>query len=458
LKDELQDRFLSPKLLQQEYTEAQKKKINEEREKLLNQIVQLENEITDELSGVIYQNAFEWRFEFPEILDSATGAFLGFSIVVGNPPYIRRTELSEKIKPFYQKKYKSAFQQYDLYILFIEHSFNLLKNNGNLCFINPKYFVNDYGIALRKLILENYSINLVVDVGQFNIFDSASTYPCINLFTKQSDKYNEIEYYGNEQIEIQKELIVKNPRFYKQIQFFNNENYKFVFNGNILFDSILAKVENNADSLKNLYKCRRGLPNNKIIYEATGKYLGIKSYQIKKYCIENNYETINFSDTDLEKKITKIFSSELILLPRTVLKLTATLKQDIKIILDRIYYLQPQNKKVANKYVLSIINSKLINFWFEINYSSTKVRGNYFDLRGNQIETIPIKVISKLEQKPFIKLVEKIIKLKEANPKAEIAELEQEIDTLVYKLYELTDAEIQTIENAQKQKISAKPS
>ena len=450
LKDELQDRFLSPKLLQQEYTEEQKKKLNIEREKLLNQIQFLENEIADELTGVLFLKAFEWRFEFPEVLDSTTGDFQGFDIVVGNPPYIRRTELSENLKPFYQKKYKTAFQQYDLYILFIEHSFNLLKNNGKLCFINPKYFVNEYGTELRKLVLENYSINLIVDVGQFNVFNNAATYPCINLFSKYFDVNNVIEYYGKKQIEIDKELTVRNPIFIKQNKFTTIEKYKFIFNENPLFDCILEKISNNSTIIKNLFECRRGLPNNKIIFEESGKYLGIKSFQIKKYCIENNFEKINFSDTNVEKKYCKIFSKEMILLPRTTLKLTATLKSDTNIILDRIYFLQSQNKILSNKYVLALLNSKLINFWFEVNYNSTKIRGNYFDLRGNQIENIPIKTISKTQQKPFIKLAENILENKTKNK--ETLNLENEIDNLVYQIYELTDEEIEIVENAAKTK------
>jgi hypothetical protein len=452
LKDELYDKYTRPKLIEQDYTEEEKKKINESREKLLNQIVLSENEITDEQTGIIFQKALEWRFEFPEVLDGVTGEFLGFDVVVGNPPYIRRTSLNEKIKPFYQNKYKTAFQQYDLYILFIEHSFNLLKNNGNLCFINPKYFVNEYGTALRKLILENFTINLIVDVGQFNVFENASTYPCINLYTKKLDKNNKIEYYGKEQIEIVDKLIVKNPRFYLQNQFTETENYKFIFNGNALFDSILSKIEFESETIKNLFNCQRGLPNNKIEYNEHGNYLGIKSFQIKKYSIDQQSEKININETKNEEKITKLFSNELILLPRTVLNLTATLKVDSRIILDRIYFLIRKNNKLSNMYVVAILNSKLINFWFELNYNSTKVRGNYFDLRGTQIETIPIKIISKLEQKPFIKLVDKILKIKEQNPKSNTLDLEQEIDTLVYKLYDLTEKEIQIIENATKTK------
>ena len=78
-------------------------------------------------------------------------------------------------------------------------------------------------------------------------------------------------------------------------------------------------------------------------------------------------------------------------------------------------------------------------------YNSTKISGNYFDLRGTQIVNIPIKIISKQKQKPIIKIADKIIKQKEKN--TDTSDLEKQINNEVYKLYGLTQNEIKTIEN-----------
>ena len=90
-------------------------------------------------------------------------------------------------------------------------------------------------------------------------------------------------------------------------------------------------------------------------------------------------------------------------------------------------------------FILALLNSKLINFWFEINYKSTKINGGYFDLRGVQIESIPLKIPTEKQEKPIVQLVEKVTSLKEENKNA--MELEDEIDILVYDLYGLTQEE-----------------
>ena len=310
--------------------------------------------------------------------------------------------------------------------------------------INPKFFVNEYGFALRKLILENYSINLIVDIGQFNVFDRKSTYPCISFYSKEFDESNEIQFFGESQIEINKTLqkiSLTKPRIYSQKELLKDtKDFKWIFNGSALIDSILEKIENTNYKVCDLYICHRGLANDKVDFRSNGKYQGIKSPQVKKYEIKKSSLPLNFINKELENKFTKVFSNELIILPRTVLSLIATLKDDSQIILDRIYYLQQKdNQKTSNKFILALLNSKLINFWFEINYKSTKINGGYFDLRGVQIESIPLKIPTEKQEKPIVQLVEKVTSLKEENKNA--MELEDEIDILVYDLYGLTQEE-----------------
>lgn len=71
---------------------------------------------------------FEWRFEFPEILDD-DGNFKGFDLIIGNPPYIRQEELKE-LKPHLAKNYKVYKGTSDIYTYFYELGFNALINGG----------------------------------------------------------------------------------------------------------------------------------------------------------------------------------------------------------------------------------------------------------------------------------------------------------------------------------------
>ncbi|MCK4752239.1 MAG: type II restriction endonuclease, partial [Planctomycetes bacterium] len=71
------------RLFQTESKKSKQKKF----EKLSKEIKKAEAEVEELKNGVIYRSAFEWRFEFPEVIDEKTGDFIGFDIVIGNPPY-----------------------------------------------------------------------------------------------------------------------------------------------------------------------------------------------------------------------------------------------------------------------------------------------------------------------------------------------------------------------------------
>jgi hypothetical protein len=93
-----------------------------------------------------------------------------------------------------------------------------------------------------------------------------------------------------------------------------------------------------------------------------------------------------------------------------------------------------------------VINAKITNFWFDYYYESTKVSGNYFDLNGNQIMSIPIPVATTSQQAKIIALVDQILSTKKLNPQADTTDLEDEIDDVVYALYDLSPEEIAIVE------------
>lgn len=114
----------------------------------------LRKKLDDALSGGEYQNAFEWRFEFPEVLDDE-GDFLGFDCIIGNPPYIRQEQIRE-IKPLLEKQYPDFYNSTaDIYTYFFALSYRLLKEKGFSAFITSnKYARAKYGAKLRELLLK----------------------------------------------------------------------------------------------------------------------------------------------------------------------------------------------------------------------------------------------------------------------------------------------------------------
>jgi type II restriction/modification system DNA methylase subunit YeeA len=141
-------------------------------------------------NNAIYKNAFEWRFEFPEVLDN-DGNFLGFDIVIGNPPYISALELKKSLSEdaYRQLKldYKTAKGTVDLFIYFFEKGLMILKSNMNLMYITPnRYLSASYGEALREFLFDSTTINEIVDYSDVRVFEEAGTYPIVSSLSKRN--------------------------------------------------------------------------------------------------------------------------------------------------------------------------------------------------------------------------------------------------------------------------------
>ncbi|GAA7203902.1 class I SAM-dependent DNA methyltransferase [Helicobacter pylori] len=156
----------------------------------------LRKKLDDALSGREYQNAFEWRFEFPEVLDDE-GDFLGFDCIIGNPPYIRQEQIRE-IKPLLQKQYQDFYNSTaDIYTYFFALSYHLLKEKGFNAFITSnKYARAKYGAQLRELLLKKTTIVSYMELNALKVFESATVDTSIMSFIKQrSPKESDFNYY-----------------------------------------------------------------------------------------------------------------------------------------------------------------------------------------------------------------------------------------------------------------------
>ncbi|EGT3076768.1 N-6 DNA methylase, partial [Campylobacter coli] len=147
----------------------------------------------DNIFNLESNHPFEWRFEFPEILDD-DGNFKGFDLIIGNPPYIRQEEIKE-LKNTLSKNYKVYKGTADIYTYFYELGFNVLKENGILSFITSnKYTRAGYGEALREFLLKNTCILKYIDLNGIKVFDSATVDTSILCFEKSKSKDNKFKY------------------------------------------------------------------------------------------------------------------------------------------------------------------------------------------------------------------------------------------------------------------------
>ncbi|RVY79999.1 class I SAM-dependent DNA methyltransferase [Helicobacter pylori] len=145
----------------------------------------LRKKLDDALSGREYQNAFEWRFEFPEILNDE-GDFLGFDCIIGNPPYIRQEHIKD-LKPLLEKQYQDFYNSTaDIYTYFFALAYHLLKEKGFNAFITSnKYARAKYGAKLREWLLKKTTIVSYMELNALKVFESATVDTSIISFIKQ---------------------------------------------------------------------------------------------------------------------------------------------------------------------------------------------------------------------------------------------------------------------------------
>lgn len=165
-----------------------------ELKKLKEQLVKKEELQANIINNRLYVDAFEWRFEFPSLLDEK-GSFTGFDIIIGNPPYLRIQGIRD-VNPLFAdelvKKYQSATGSFDLYVTFVERGLQIIKQQGIVNYIMPVKWTNAaFGKGLRTIISENKAAHQIINFGAYQVFN-ASTYTALQWFIPNS---NELLYY-----------------------------------------------------------------------------------------------------------------------------------------------------------------------------------------------------------------------------------------------------------------------
>ncbi|NMC99467.1 MAG: type II restriction endonuclease [Bacteroidales bacterium] len=172
-----------------ELDRKEKKARKEKQQKLEADITKLSKEIEEIKTNALYKNAFEWRFEFPEVLNNK-GEFEGFDLIIGNPPYIKEYENKDA---FNGLRNLECYQgKMDIWYLFGDLGLKIIKPNNYLCFIATNNWVTNAGASkFRNIVIQNSQIINLTDFGAYMIFENASIQTMIMLFkkTKTSDNY-----------------------------------------------------------------------------------------------------------------------------------------------------------------------------------------------------------------------------------------------------------------------------
>ncbi|EIJ7357048.1 Eco57I restriction-modification methylase domain-containing protein [Campylobacter jejuni] len=467
----------------------------------------------DNIFNLESNHPFEWRFEFPEILDD-DGNFKGFDLIIGNPPYIRQEELKE-LKPHLAKNYKVYKGTSDIYTYFYELGFNVLKDSGGvLSYITSnKYTRAGYGEALREFLLKNVKFLEYTDLNGIKVFDSATVDTSILCFEKSKSKDNKFKYLAlsNEilktcayDIGLYKDFAEFSQNSLSKESFtFSDENtsalkakierigtplkewqglniYRGILTGyNEAFiittekrNEILANCKDEAEkelTAKLIRKMLRGRDIKRYSYEWAGLWvigtfpslkLDIEQYPALKQYLSQFLPRIEQSgEKGCRKKTSnkwfetqdniayyEEFEKEKIVWNRISSDLCFSYDNQKNFLLDSMFSITFYSN-INLKYLIANLNSSISKFWIK-NNAATLGDGIY----GAKIyiEKLPIPKINSKNQKlvdELINLVDEILKAKEQNKNASTQELENKINSLVYKLYNLTEEEIKIIEN-----------
>ncbi|WP_187877628.1 Eco57I restriction-modification methylase domain-containing protein [Helicobacter pylori] len=408
----------------------------------------LRKKLDDALSGGEYHNAFEWRFEFPEVLDDE-GDFLGFDCIIGNPPYIDYRKIDEKTKIFLSK-FSSVYnksKEGSIFVYFIERASKLIIKHGLISFINPIAYLckpTDHGI--RDYIDKNLKITMLIDLSNIKIFESASTYTCINIF-KRENKKNEILFLRSDDLN---ELSSNKDDFLK-IPDVNIERIS------IFLDPISRHIaERFKTQLGGFCKIFCGLSKTGFRSDVINTNSEKSVYFLESSDIYRYY--VNDFGKKFLKRIDDYFSQEKqeIFEQQDIIFMTRMTNQIRCVVVPLGVYGGKVNIlydfRIDRFLILGVLNSKLMTYFYKKKFFPTHMQGGAFGFDTLSVETLPIPQITKSNKPTADKitaLVDKILKSKEKDPKANTQKLEKEIDALVYQLYNLTDEEIKTIEDGQ---------
>ncbi|EOI2515148.1 Eco57I restriction-modification methylase domain-containing protein [Campylobacter coli] len=476
----------------------------------------------DNIFNLESNHPFEWRFEFPEILDD-DGNFKGFDLIIGNPPYIKEAENKELFTN--TKKLRTYQGKMDIWYHFVGRGFDILKNNGYLAFIATNNWVTNSGAKkLRNIVLEESQILSLVDFSSFMVFDSASIQTMIMSFQKTKPPKNYEFHFAkittqtpiyedalsllknektqnNEILSINltpKKFIDKTLNFTKSDyeELFNKiQKYgKFYLEEREVAQGIVYPQENiNKKSLEilgNNFYLGQGiqkltneevenlnlLKNEKILLKPIFESDNIQKYFVKRYnyfwviYTNSSFKNPNSMDDypNLKKHLDKFQNvitsdnkpyglhrardekfftgSPRIVALRKCVGEPKFSYVDFDCYVSATFYVI-KTQRINVKYLTAILNSKLIAFWLK---HKGKMQGNNYQIDKEPLLNIPIVDTNSKNKKladELINLVDEILKAKEQDKNANTQELENKINSLVYKLYNLTEDEIKIIEN-----------
>ena len=414
------------------------------------------------LKNPVYASGMEWRMEFPEILGE-DGEFLGFDLVIGNPPYIfaRNQSFTDEMKAYYTNTYQVSEYQANTYTIFMELAYQLLRKGGTFSYIIPNNFLTiQTNSKVRQFITEKTSDVFLIN-SLDKIFADASVDNCIIFFKKNAPNWIEVaELSHGEYTTIGR--VASN--FFGEYPTFSISMVKYR-----QAVDIFLKV-NNYPKLDRLevatvkagimaYETGKGKPkmsaqdkNNRIYHskekidDSYRRYLDGEN--VSRYKLTWNGEYIKYGENLAAMRDPNLFNRPRIL----VRQIPSKTKYSIEAVYVDCDAINDRNSmiitdiKINPFYLLGVLNSSVISLWFFMKFDKFQ-RRLFPQFKVNELGDFPVPNATDSQQKSVAILVEQLMdEMKKESPNAELVnQLNFDIDNVVMDLFGLTEEEKQII-------------
>ncbi len=434
---------------------------------------------------------FNWEAEFQAVMKDG-----GFDVIVGNPPYVRAENMPRDERDYYMSGcFEVAFGRFDIHILFVERAIKLLKKAGRLGFIMPYAgLTQNYGIQMRKLILDTCVIESIVDLSEYKVFETASVATGIVILRKESDesvrRVNKISV--TKQKTYDDGIKERATHFVAQSIFHETPHHTFRLDLNVETMQLLRKIDDRSLKLGDvcylitgavLHDPKTGASKERLLHNTyrRGYQPYIEAKEIARYVppVSSRFMDYNKANEMHRPKFPELFENDKLMIARIASEVVATLDTsriytdhtiNLAVRKDSLISVENRSVKITEEeaeaarrynlhYLLGLINSKLATFYLR------RLLGMAIEINPETARSLPIcrinfdNLADKKRHDAIVARVEEMLQLQKGYAEAErnledrrhtlkrrIEEVDAAIDRMVYELYDLTEEEIAVVE------------
>jgi adenine-specific DNA-methyltransferase len=403
----------------------------------------------------------DWRATFPEVF--AAG---GFDAIVGNPPYVNIRILTKtrgpEVKRYFSEHFRCARRAYDLYVLFLEQAYRLLRPGGVCGMIVPNKIAEmEYARACRNLLLERTSLLQIIDVSNLKLFSKASVFPYILIWRKVPPVAGHS--FAMKTAQSEGDLAVGMPGVEIE-QSRQSADRGFDLHGDLDIESRVATQP--LDQRAALLSGTTGFVAERLAQEVVEQE-SVPSADYHDFIVSRNIDRFAIQRGDvrfMKRKFRRpalpanspllspakrqLFRNAKIVVAGMTRRLEAAWDRGGLALGVQVYAVTPFDDDPH--FLLGLLNSKLMSYIFQLRFRAKKLSGGYFAVNKRQLARLPIRVWHDTlpdSVQELAGLVRKMIDLPPDERAGTLgARIDSKIDNLVYRMYNLSEREVEQVE------------